>query len=124
MRARAIVAGKLVASERDVQSAVLTFLRYHPDVAWAARTNTGQATFTDGHGTRKVRFGMPGWPDITGQMVDGRFLALEAKSSRGKVTFAQQTFLKTVRRFGGVAGVVRSIDDAKDTVEGRRCAMT
>lgn len=51
-------------------------------------------------------------PDMVGQTV-GVFTALEVKAARGRVTSEQQAFLAMVRQQGGIAGVVRSIDDAQ-----------
>lgn len=84
-------------------------LQYHPRVAWSHRMNTGATKFQE----RVVRFGFPGCPDILGQLKDGRLLAIECKSERGRATLEQRGFLDLVRRHGGVAGIVRSIDDAQ-----------
>jgi hypothetical protein len=45
-------------------------------------------------------------------MIDGRFVALEVKTPRGRVTPEQQRFITLVRARGGFAAVVRSVDDA------------
>lgn len=97
------------ASEAQVLNAVLALLRRHPAVAWAHRMNTGAATF----GEQFVRFGFLGCSDILGQMKDGRLLAVECKAeSGGKLSDAQRDFLLLVRKYGGVAGVVRSAVEA------------
>lgn len=97
------------ASEAQVLNAVLGLLRRHPAVAWAQRMNVAAFETDD----RYVRCGWVGASDVIGQMRDGRFLAVEVKRERGGVVSeAQQAFLDLVRRFGGVAGVVRSADEA------------
>jgi hypothetical protein len=42
----------------------------------------------------------------------GRFLAIEVKSERGKATEDQLRFMDVIRRFKGVAGEARSIEEA------------
>ena len=101
--------------EQGVLNAVLKVLRYHPQVSWAVRMNSG--AFKDSRG-QFVRFGFPGCPDILGQMVDGRFLAIEVKAAKGRLTDDQEFFLAKVRANGGVSGVARSIEEAMAIVEG------
>ncbi len=52
-------------------------------------------------------------PDHVGQTF-GRFLSPEIKSRTGRLTEAQRAWLGTVTRLGGLAGVVRSIDDLEE----------
>jgi hypothetical protein len=97
------------ASEAQVLNAVIGLLRHHPAVAWAHRLNVGAATY----GEQFVRFGWLGAPDIIGQMRDGRILCVECKRERGgRISDAQQDFIYLVRKHGGVAGIVRSVDEA------------
>lgn len=63
---------------------------------------------------RWIEFGFSGLSDIIGQLkLDGRILAIEVKSAGGQVSPSQAAFLDLVRQHGGVAGVVRSIEDAE-----------
>lgn len=100
------------ASEAQVLNAVLALLRHHPAVSWVRRMNTGAAEF----GEQFVRFGFVGCSDIIGQLKarhGGRFLAVEVKREHGGVVSeAQQVFLDRVAADGGVAGAVRSADEA------------
>lgn len=50
-------------------------------------------------------------PEMVGQTV-GVFWAGDFKFGRGKLTDKQRNFLDAVRRNGGVAGELRSVDDA------------
>lgn len=105
--------------ESSILPAVLTYLQYHRDVAWAMRMNTGAAKFKKKDGTEQfVRFGFDGLSDIIGQMRDGRFLAIETKRRLGKANEDQKLFLTTVQRYGGIAGIARSIDDAQAILRG------
>lgn len=92
---------------------VLSLLKWHPNVAWAARMNTGAVTLD---AARFVRFGFKGCSDVIGQMKDGRFLAIEVKRPGGKATANQQEFLRKVAANGGVSGVADSIEAAQRIV--------
>ena len=42
---------------------------------------------------------------------DGQFYAFEVKNEKGKLTEHQKLFLEQVKGCGGIAGVVRSVED-------------
>jgi Holliday junction resolvase len=48
---------------------------------------------------------------------NGRFYAFEVKNEKGKLTKHQELFLEQVKVVGGVAGVVRSIEDVKKKIK-------
>lgn len=96
-----------VVREAVILESVMRYLRICRDVAWVRRINTGAARLKGFH----VRFGFPGCSDIIGQLMDGRFLAVECKAADTKPTPEQQDFIDRVNRHGGLAGVARSIDD-------------
>ena len=100
------------ASEHGIQSAILDYLKRCSKVAWAHRMNSGKFKKSNGNGTfRWIQAGFVGCPDIMGQLTDGRFLAIEVKSARGKLSPEQSAFIDTVRAAKGVAIVARSVDD-------------
>lgn len=67
---------------------------------------------------RVVRSSQPGAADISGILKpSGRRLELEVKSENGRVRPEQAAFLKMVREHGGVAEVVRSVEEAVAAVE-------
>lgn len=104
------------AKEAQVLSAVLAFLRLHPQVGWVQRMGVGAMESSDG---RYIKFGFTGCSDIIGQMKDGRFLAVEVKREiGGKASEAQLAFIYTVKKNNGIAGVVRSLDDVVRLLEG------
>ena len=53
-----------------------------------------------------------GIADILG-IYQGRFLAIEVKGPRGKVSDAQSRFLRNIEEHGGIAFVARSVEDLK-----------
>lgn len=65
------------------------------------------------HGSQ---FGQAGIPDLI-ICHKGRFIALEVKAEKGKTTTLQEVALRRIRRAGGTAEVVRSIDDVKAVIE-------
>ena len=87
------------------------------------RNNTG--TLRDQHG-RPVQFGLAvgsadliGWttrtitPDMIGQQV-AVFTSVEVKTATGRLRPEQRVWLDAVQSAGGIAGVVRSVDDARE----------
>ena len=71
---------------------------------------------------RGIRYGLAvGSSDLIG-IVDGRFAALEVKTDKRKTepTDDQKRFMRCVRRAGGFACVVRSVEEALAAVERAR----
>ena len=60
----------------------------------------------------------PGVSDILGVLPDGRFLAIEVKTRRGRLTQRQKGFLAAVNQKGGLGFVARSLDDVVELLEG------
>lgn len=91
--------------EKEVVRACLQYLEARRIFAW--RNNTGALAT----GNRFVRFGLQGSADIIGILPEGRFLAVECKAAKGKLSPAQEAFLARVRQEGGVAIVVHNLDE-------------
>ena len=62
-------------------------------------------------------YGTAGIPDIIA-CIDGRFYCLEVKTDTGKPTELQKATIRKIRKSGGTAGVVRSVEDARALIEG------
>ena len=88
---------------------VLRALRTHPAVSWCERMNSGAARI----GSRFVRFGFRGCPDVLGQLKDGRLLGVEVKGPTGRLRPEQELFLARVRGAGGVAFMARDCRDVQ-----------
>ena len=86
---------------------VLRALRTHPAVSWCERMNSGAARI----GSRFVRFGFRGCPDVLGQLKDGRLLGVVVKGPTGRLRPEQELFLERVRGAGGVAFMARDCRD-------------
>ena len=66
-----------------------------------------------------VRLGPPGLSDLIGFSAPGCvFTAIEAKSAKGQASLLQDTFIETVLRCGGRAGIARSVEDARKIIGG------
>jgi len=104
-------------SEAAIQKSILQFLRLSPGVAWVCRQNSG--TFVDGdrYITANSQRGMS---DIIGMLKGGRLFAIEVKSKSGKIMPHQQDFLDLIAAGGGLAGVARSIDDARAIISDQK----
>jgi hypothetical protein len=99
--------------EREISNAIRIALS---DIADLMRNNVGVAT----HNGIRVAYGLGvGSSDLVGiRRRDGRFVALEVKQAHGRPTLDQLRFIKRIRQSGGIAGVVRSVDEALRLVNG------
>lgn len=111
-------------TESELQHAVRLALGRHP-AARLYRNEVGQAK----HQGRVVRYGLCvgssdliGWrrvlitPEHVGSHI-AQFVAIELKTDTGRLTTEQRQFLELVQRWGGVAGVARSAEDALSIIE-------
>jgi Holliday junction resolvase len=58
----------------------------------------------------------PGIPDIIG-IWNGRMLAIEVKTEKGKLSDKQEAKIREINQAGGLAFVARSIDDVIDALD-------
>ena len=95
-------------SEHSIQNAIRLELSKHGFCVF--RTNVGKVKTADG---RWFDTGLPrGFADLTA-VKDGLVYFLEVKTPTGTVRPEQEKFLAVMRdRYGCVAGIVRSVDDA------------
>lgn len=78
---------------------------------FAIRNNSGMLVIKDKDKTRAVKMGLKGSADIIACSPTGKFVAIECKASRGRLTKAQQEFLEKIQSLGGIALVIRNVDD-------------
>jgi Holliday junction resolvase len=62
------------------------------------------------------QFGVAGIPDIIA-CIGGRFVAFEVKTDKGKTTALQEITIRKIREAGGIAEVVRSVEDVRRVIE-------
>lgn len=98
-------------SEGALQDAIRLALADEPGlVIW--RNNVGVAE----HRGARVRYGLAvGSADLVG-ILNGRFVALEIKTPTGRASPEQKLWLALVRRHGGFAAVVRSVEEAQAAI--------
>jgi len=101
-------------SEGKIQDAIRLALSDDGVCVW--RNNCGTAEHWNGTTVQRVRYGLaPGSADLIG-ICGGRFIAIEVKTPTGRVSPDQATWLECVRRAGGFAAVVRSVEDARAAI--------
>lgn len=105
--------------EREIQWEARLYIGQLPDFCiW--RNNRGVAKYESKGKTTRVPYGLaPGASDGIAIGPGGRLCAFEFKREGEEPTAVQVLFLALVRRYGGFACVIRSLDDAKKAVE--RC---
>ena len=102
-------------AEIEIQNAILTYLNMRGD-CFAFRVNT--AGIYDP--IKKVfrnpgQFSLKGTADIIG-VIQGRFLAIEVKTEKGKVSKEQEAFLMKVEKMAGLAFVARSLEGVQNAL--------
>jgi len=98
----------VIRSEANILNEIMIALSQSGCLIW--RNNTGVLKDSNG---RPIKFGLcKGSADLIGVAKDGRFLAVECKTSTGRVRPEQLTFIAAVKRAGGRAGIARSVEDA------------
>ena len=112
----------MAANETEIQQQIRLACSRGPVRLW--RNNSG--SLPDPRTGRHVQFGVgsPGGSDLIGyrkvtitpDMVGTEiavFAAVEVKTAKGKATEQQKAFIEHIRKAGGLAGVARSVDEAK-----------
>lgn len=95
-------------SEIDIQNEIRIALSPY---AITFRGNVGMFYTKDG---RQVKTGLPkGFSDLFGfRKSDGKMFFLEIKTPKGKVSVAQDNFLKEMDKYNVITGVARSVEEA------------
>ena len=83
-----------------IQRKILKYLRQRPDV-WGIKT---------------IQCNERGVPDLL-LCYNGKFIALEVKSDTGRASNIQQAQMQRIRKAGGTAEIVRSVEDVKEILE-------
>lgn len=100
----------LTESEKQIENRIISFLRIIGVFSWKNQSvgifDPKTSRFRKSRNPNHLR----GVSDILG-IVHGRFLAIEVKSAKGKMTIEQKAFLQNIRAQGGVAFEARSLSD-------------
>lgn len=87
--------------EADIVKAILRYLKTVP-----------KCFFWKEHGGM---YGTAGIPDIIA-CIDGRFYGFEVKTEDGRPTKLQESTIRKIKNAGGIALVVRSVEDVKAVI--------
>jgi hypothetical protein len=137
--------GKRRNTETQLVRQCLQFLSLHGIMAWRSNSGAVKGSYTNKDGTTKQRFvrfsGAKGMSDITGiipkmrrrtevtledgtplSMFDrevsrGVLLAVECKTDKGKLRPDQKEYLLKITKAGGIALVVRSIEELESDLK-------
>lgn len=73
-----------------------------------------QVTLSD---ARMIRFGLAvGSSDLIGLTSSGQFFAIEVKTKTGRATKEQLNFIEQIKKHGGLAGIARTVDEARGII--------
>jgi hypothetical protein len=95
-----------IPREAAVLRQVLDLLHLRRIFAWR---NHSVGIFDPVRKVFRAHPGLRGVSDVLGILPNGRFLAVECKGPRGRLTAEQAAFLANVTKAGGVALVVRDV---------------
>lgn len=97
-------------TEADLMRSIMVALS--ADGHFVARANVGLFFTKDG---RPVKTGLPtGFSDLFGHRLgDCRAFYLEVKTATGRPTEQQLAFIAAMKKRGALAGIVRSVEDAR-----------
>lgn len=109
--------------EREIQHAIRLRLGREEDLV-LFRNQVGQAKERDEEtgAIRVIPYGLAkGSADLVGILRPaGRWFCLEVKAERGALRPDQRLWLELVRKFGGFAAVVRSVEEAVEALDRAR----
>ncbi len=102
--------------EQGIQRTILEYLRWRGIFCWKNNTAgiyvKARNTYIPSHA--------PGVSDILGVLPGGRFMAIEVKAPKGKVSPHQQQFIDSINQAGGVAFVAHSVEEVERHLNERR----
>ena len=102
-------------SENRIQSEIMVELSKRGHKVW--RSNAGK--IQDGRTGNWIKLFPPGYPDLTGfRKCDGKFIVIEVKDHKGKLSKQQKLFSDFARTQPILYGVARSVEDAINIIEG------
>lgn len=106
-------------TEFQIESLILAWLNAQPGCFAVKIDTSGYWDQNKGcFRRRKSPYVLRGTPDIIG-IIQGKYLAIEVKSSKGKPTTEQLLFLLRVKEKGGLCGIARTLEEAKAILEGK-----
>lgn len=105
-------------TEKQIENAILDYLTLLPGTYWK-NNSTGVFDPTKKVFRKSPKYHRNGVSDILGIDADGRFVAIEVKTPKGRLSENQKLFLDDINHFGGIAFVARSVDDVRERLVGQ-----
>lgn len=103
--------------EKQIENSILNYLRANGIFCWKAQSvglfDPTKKIYRRSNNKHHIK----GVSDILGIMPNGRFLAVEVKSEKGRATPEQLQFIENIKESGGIALLARSIDDLKNKLK-------
>ncbi len=101
-------------TEHDIQNQIRSALS---ETCVIFRGNVSTICTKDG---RYFSTGLPkGFSDLFGfRKSDGKAVFIEVKTKKGRLSAEQKKFLNTMRKFGVIAGICRSAEEALNLIKG------
>ena len=105
-------------TEKQIENSILDFLSYLPGCYWKNNSVGVYDPIKKVH-RKPGKYHRNGVSDILGFDNTGKFIAIEVKTSKGRLSQNQKLFLEDVNRNGGVGFVARSVDDVRKELYGQ-----
>jgi hypothetical protein len=102
----------MVKPGTQLANLILEYLHRMGIKAW--RNNSGSVLQSAGGKVRRINYGLKGSSDIIGWMPGGKFLAIEVKVGKDKLSEDQFNFLGDARRDGCVVIEAKTLQDVED----------
>ena len=102
--------------EKEVEKSILEFLEWYPGYFWK---NNSVGVYDARKGVyrkAKSKYIINGVSDILG-VLNGKFIAIEVKSAKGRLSESQKEFLYQVNEEGGIGFVARSVEDVRRNLQ-------
>ena len=103
-------------SEKEVEKSILEFLEWYPGYYWKNNSVGVYDARKQVYRKAKSKYIINGVSDILG-VVNGKFVAIEVKSAKGRLSESQKDFMHQVKDKGGIAFVARCIEDVKRNLQ-------
>jgi hypothetical protein len=105
-------------TEKQIENAILDYLALLPGCYWKNNTVGVYDPIKRVH-RKPGKHHRNGVSDILGVDGSGRFIAIEVKTPKGRVSDNQKLFIEDINRCGGKAFVARSVDDVRRELIGQ-----
>lgn len=112
----------MAGKETKVQNDIMCMLSWHPKIAWAMVTTTGEFRVRGGYITIGAYYingekHKDGLSDIIGMLKGGRLFVIEVKKPGETPTPPQWEFINFVNDMGGLAGFADSVEMARELID-------